>query len=67
LQAKQGVNDDGSMEPIEFSPAQLQKRYGKQSDPVAENKSLSMLDGVLGLMSSPQESQNPQVPQSPQQ
>jgi hypothetical protein len=51
LQATQGVNDDGSMEPIEFSPSQLQNRYGKQSDPNAENKTLSMLDGFLGSMS----------------
>lgn len=48
LQGSQGVNDDGSMEDIEYSPAQIQKRYGKPSDPTAENKALSMLDGVLG-------------------
>lgn len=48
LNADKGVNLDGSMDDIEFSPGQIQKRYGKQSDPVAENKALSMLDGVLG-------------------
>lgn len=50
LQGSQGVSDDGSMEDIEYSPAQIQKRYGKPSDPVAENKALSMLDGTLGSL-----------------
>jgi len=51
LQAKQGVSDDGSMEDIPFTPAQLQRRYGKPSNPGAENKALSMLDGIVGQMS----------------
>ena len=54
LRWTQGVNDDGSMDDIEYSPAQIQKRYGKPSDQVAENKALSMLDGVLGTMGKPQ-------------
>ena len=65
LQSTQGVNDDGSMDPIEFSPAQLQKRYGKQSDPIAENKSLSMLDGVFGTMGG-QETPQPEQTLPPQ-
>lgn len=48
LNGKQGVNADGSMDDIEFSPAQVQRRYGKQPDETAENKALSMLDGVMG-------------------
>jgi hypothetical protein len=63
LQSQQGVNNDGSMEPIEFSPAQLQRRYGKQSNPEAENRSLSMLDGILGTIGNNQEPQTPQIPQ----
>jgi hypothetical protein len=63
LQGTQGINDDGSMDEIDFSPAQIQNRYGKQSDPAAENKALSMLDGVFGGLSQPGEAQ-PQNPQS---
>lgn len=66
LQGTQGVNDDGSMDPIEFSPAQLQRRYGKPSDPTAENKSLSMLDGILGTMGNQQSpEQQPAQPIQP--
>lgn len=43
-----GLQSDGTMKNLEFSPAQLQKRYGKPQDPNAEQKALSMLDGVLG-------------------
>ena len=50
LMGKQGVKHDGSMDLIEFSPAQLQKRYGKQSDPASENKSMSILDGIFGKL-----------------
>jgi len=48
LQGTKGVKDDGSMDDIEFTEGQLQRRYGKQSDPIGENKALSMLDGVFG-------------------
>lgn len=50
LKGNQGVKDDGSMDNIEFSPAQIQRRYGKPSDENVENKSLSMLDGVFGSL-----------------
>lgn len=48
LKNDQGVQHDGSMSNIEFSHAQIQKRYGKQSNPAAESRAISMLDGVLG-------------------
>jgi hypothetical protein len=54
LQAEKGVKEDGSMDEIEFSPAQLKKRYGKPSDPAAEQKSLAMLDGFLGNLNKQQ-------------
>lgn len=50
LQGNQGVRADGSMDDIEFSHAQIQNRYGKSSDPASENKSLSILDGILGKL-----------------
>jgi len=48
-----GIRDDGSMDDIDFSEAQIQKRYGKQVDPQAENKALSMLDGLMGKLHNP--------------
>ncbi len=48
LGEQHGVKEDGSMSNLEFSPAQIQKRYGKPQDPAAEQKSLHMLDSVLG-------------------
>ena len=48
LESNKGMRDDGSMDDIEFSPAQLQRRYGKQEDPEGENKAVSMLDGLFG-------------------
>ena len=53
LQAEKGVNNDGSMEHIEFSPAELKNHYGKQEDLAGENKSLSMLDGIFGNINNP--------------
>ena len=50
LKGDQGVKDDGSMDNIPFTEGQLQNRYGKQDDPVATNKALSMLDGLYGQM-----------------
>ena len=50
LTQEKGLNDDGSMDKIEFSPAQIQNHYGKKSDPVLENKALSMLDSVIGKL-----------------
>ena len=43
-----GMQDDGSMPNIEFSPAQLKNHYGKAEDPDAENRALSILDGIVG-------------------
>lgn len=60
LQGTKGVKHDGTMDKIEFSPAQLQRRYGKKSDPAAENKSLSMLDGIFSSFNKPQEGETQQ-------
>ena len=51
LKGSQGVGHDGKKSNVEFSKAQIQNRYGKQSNPDAENKSMSLLDGVLGGLS----------------
>ncbi len=63
LQAGKGIQHDGSMDKIEFSPAELQNKYGKASDPQAEHKALSILDSVLGKLNPagqpPQGSQQP--------
>lgn len=50
LGAQYGIKDDGSMDEVDFSPAQLQKHYGQPSNPEGENKALSMLDGVFGQL-----------------
>jgi len=50
LQEGKGVKNDGSMDNIEFSPSQLQQRYGKKEDPTAENKALSIVDGLFGKL-----------------
>lgn len=55
LQGNKGIKDDGSMDDIEFSPAELQNRYGQAENPEGENKSLSLLDGIFGKMSNPQQ------------
>jgi len=71
LQSGKGVNTDGSMDRIEFSPAELQNKYGKASNPQAEHRALSILDGVFGKLNSggnqdPQEdSQTPGLPTEP--
>jgi len=54
LSGTQGVKDDGSMDKIDFTPAQLQRRYGKPSDPASENKALSMIDGIFGQLKNQQ-------------
>lgn len=54
LGQNKGVQPDGSLPNIEFSQGQIQKRYGQQSDPNAENKSLSVLDGLIGNLNKPQ-------------
>jgi len=48
LQGEKGVNNDGSLGEVEFTPNELRNKYGKQDDPAGENKSLSMLDGIFG-------------------
>ena len=50
LQGNKGVKDDGSMDKIDFSPAELQNKYGKPEDLAGENKSLSILDGIFNNM-----------------
>jgi hypothetical protein len=55
LEKDKGMKHDGSMDNIEFSPGQLQNRYGKPSDPNAENRSLSMLDGLFGKIGNQQQ------------
>jgi hypothetical protein len=50
LQATKGVNHDGSVPPIDFTPSELQNRYGQPQDPQKENRALSMLDTILGKM-----------------
>ena len=50
LNGKQGVNTDGSMDNIEYSPAQIKRHYNKQPDEMEENKAMSMLDGVMGQL-----------------
>lgn len=54
LQGTKGVKDDGSMDDIEFSPAELQNRYGQPENPEAENKAMNILDGVLGQVNQEQ-------------
>lgn len=55
LDGSQGVDHDGKRKNIEFSHGQIQKRYGKASNQQAEQKSLSMIDGILGKISKPQQ------------
>lgn len=62
LQGKQGVGQDGSVNPVEFSPAELQNKYGQPQDTNAENKSLSILDGVMGNLSGQQQGIQPPQP-----
>ena len=50
LDGEKGLREDGSMDDIEFSPGQLQNRYGKAVDETGENKSLAILDGILGKL-----------------
>ena len=47
LKNNQGVQHDGTMPNIPFSHAQVSKRYNKPSNPQAEQKALSLLDGIF--------------------
>ena len=60
LQGKQGIKDDGSMDDIPVTEGQLQQRYGKPADPMAENKAMSMIDGIFGKLKGQQPQQPPQ-------
>ena len=51
LQSTKGIDHDGTMPPIEFTPSELQNRYGQPQNPEMENRALSMLDTILGKMS----------------
>ncbi|HEA46425.1 MAG TPA: hypothetical protein ENH99_01450 [Candidatus Pacearchaeota archaeon] len=55
LQEGKGVKDDGSMDDIEFSDAQIQRNYGKPIDEAGDNKALSIIDGLLGKIKGAQE------------
>jgi len=50
LTQEKGLRDDGTMDKIDFSQSQIQNHYGKQENPEAEGKALSMLDGVFGQL-----------------
>ena len=50
LKGKDGVRDDGSMDKIEFSPAQIKNNYGKPIDPVEDMKAMQTLDSLFGLI-----------------
>lgn len=52
LNSDHGVRDDGTMKPLEHSPAMLSRRYGKPQNRDAENKAILALDGMLRGMSS---------------
>lgn len=54
LGADKGIQQDGSMPNIEFSPDQLSRRYGKPQDIAEENRSIAILDGLLGHLNSQQ-------------
>ena len=50
LNSKYGVKQDGSMKQVEFSPAQIQERYGQPINPEGENKAIGTLDGLLSSL-----------------
>ena len=54
LDQSKGIQDDGSMEDIPFSKAQLKNRYGKEKNPEAEQKAMSILDGFIGNLNNKQ-------------
>lgn len=47
LDHQYGVQDDGSMKNVPFSPAQVQARYGKPINEEGETKAVSALDGLF--------------------
>lgn len=50
LGSEYGVQNDGSMKPVDFNTKQVAKRYGKPSDPEAEMRSVQLLDGYLSKL-----------------
>jgi hypothetical protein len=50
MKQEHGVNPDGSMKKIPFTEAQLQNRYGQKQDTAAEDRSMAVLDGIMGQM-----------------
>lgn len=48
VKGNQGISNDGTVGNIEFSPAELKSHYNKPEDINGEQKSLSILDGLLG-------------------
>jgi hypothetical protein len=55
-----GIREDGTMKPLDYSPAMLSRRYGKPSDPARENKAVMALDGLMKQMRNPQQPTQPQ-------
>lgn len=65
LTSDYGIREDGTMKPLDYSPAMLSRRYGKPSDPSRENKAVMALDGMLKQMrSSRQQSPMGQQPET---
>ena len=50
MKQEHGVQGDGSMKKIPFTEAQLQNRYGQKQDVAAEDRSMAVLDGIMGQM-----------------
>src|ERR1035437_9333524 len=65
LDHQYGVQQDGSMKDVPYSPSQIQQRYGKPIDENAENGAVSSLDGLFSQLSP--DNQGGQAPQGLQQ
>jgi len=50
LDSNYGIKGDGSMKKVEFSPSQLQGRYGQPMNMDGETKSVGVLDSLLGSL-----------------
>ena len=50
LDSSYGINPDGSMKDVSFSPSQLQDRYGQPLNEPGEQKSVQIMDQLLGSM-----------------
>ena len=60
LDEEHAVQPDGSMKPLQFSPSQIQKRYGQEINPEAENQAVTSLDGMLGQLTGDVQPQSPE-------